>query len=200
MEPFKHLQTSAVPLPLEHIDTDQIVPARFLKATSRKGFSDHLFYDWRHGREGSLNSQFVLNNPIYNGKMLVAGKNFGAGSSREHAAWALYDYGFRVVVSSYFADIFKGNALNTGLLPVEVTPAFLRDMFRCIEDNPKTLFTVQLEEQILTNHANGSEYLFEIDPYKKMCLLEGLDDIDFLLKQKDAIINFEKNSKIHHYL
>ena len=183
MEKFSKLNTTAVPLPMEDIDTDQIIPARFLKATTREGFGDNLFRDWRFNQDDST-KDFVLNNPTYGGKILVTGKNFGCGSSREHAAWAIYDYGFRVVVSSFFADIFKGNALNNGLLPITVSPEFLNDLFLSIEQNPKTDVTVDLEAQRITISDSGKFEAFAIDPYKKMCLLNGYDDIDYLISQK----------------
>ena len=180
-----------MPLPIENVDTDQIIPARFLKAVERKGFGDNLFRDWRYNADGSPKAAFELNNPKYSGKILVGGKNFGSGSSREHAAWAIYDYGFRVVVSSFFADIFKGNALNNGLLPVVVEPAFLEKIFNTIEANPTATFTVNLQEQTFTNDSTGELAKFEINPYKKHCLQNGLDDIDFLVEMKDEIAAFE---------
>lgn len=195
MEKFSTLNTTAVPLPMEDIDTDQIIPARFLKATTRDGFGDNLFRDWRFNQDDST-KDFVLNNPTYGGKILVAGKNFGCGSSREHAAWAIYDYGFRVVVSSFFADIFKGNALNNGLLPITVSPEFLNELFLSIEQNPKTDVTVDLEAQRITISDSGKFEAFEIDPYKKMCLLNGYDDIDYLISQKDKIEAFEQKQII----
>lgn len=181
-----------VPLPLENVDTDQIIPARFLKATSKEGFGDNLFCDWRYDKAGNPVSSFVLNNPIYAGQILVAGKNFGSGSSREHAAWAIAGYGFRVVVSSFFADIFKGNCLNNGILPVVVSPDFLATLFDAVQKDPKTKLTVDLEKQQITNEATGQSESFAINPYKKSCLLEGLDDIDYLLSRKDKIEAFEK--------
>ncbi|MFK7771580.1 MAG: 3-isopropylmalate dehydratase small subunit [Saprospiraceae bacterium] len=195
MEKFTKLNTTAVPLPMEDIDTDQIIPARFLKATTREGFGDNLFRDWRYEQDNSP-KDFILNNKTYDGKILVAGKNFGCGSSREHAAWALYDYGFRVVVSSFFADIFKGNALNNGLLPITVSPDFLNDLFLSIEQNPKSDVTVDLEVQRITILDSGKFAEFEIDPYKKMCLINGYDDIDYLISKKDKIEAFEKNQVI----
>lgn len=188
---FSTITSPAVPLPIENVDTDQIIPARFLKAVERKGFGDNLFRDWRYNADGSPKTDFVLNNPKYSGKILVGGKNFGSGSSREHAAWAIYDYGFRVVVSSFFADIFKGNALNNGLLPVVVEPAFLEKIFSTIEVNPAASFTVNLQEQTFTNDTTGESVRFEINPYKKHCLQNGLDDIDFLVEMKDEIAAFE---------
>lgn len=192
MDKFTTINSSAVPLPIEDVDTDQIIPARFLKATTRDGFGDNLFRDWRFHQDDSPKSDFVLNNPIYNGKVLVAGKNFGCGSSREHAAWAIHDYGFKVVVSSFFADIFKGNALNNGILPVVVSDEFLNDIFQAIEANPNTAFNVDLEKQTFTILKTGKSVSFEIDPYKKMCLINGYDDIDYLISIKDQISAFEQ--------
>ena len=194
-EKFNILTDSCIPLPLENIDTDQIVPARFLKATTREGFGDYLFRDWRFDKEGNKIENFVMNNPTYSGKILVAGKNFGCGSSREHAAWAIADYGFRVVVSSFFADIHKNNELNNFVLPVVVTEEFLKELFASIEENPATQVTVNLPEQTITNNATGKSEKFEINGYKKHCLMNGLDDIDFLLDNKDKIEAWE-NSKI----
>jgi 3-isopropylmalate/(R)-2-methylmalate dehydratase small subunit len=191
MRKFEKLLSSGVPLPAEDIDTDQIIPARFLKATTKEGFGDNLFRDWRYDPDGRPNQDFVLNNPLYKGEILIAGRNFGCGSSREHAAWALADYGFRVVVSSFFADIFKGNALNNGLLPIEVTPAFLDEAFSAIEKSAATKFAVDLENNTLTILDTGNVQPFQIDPYKKMCLLNGYDDIDYLLSIKDKIEMFE---------
>ena len=187
---FTTLNSTAMPLPVENIDTDQIIPARFLKATSREGFGDNLFRDWRYNEDGSLNTDFVLNKPAYGGQILLAGKNFGSGSSREHAAWAIIDHGFRVVVSSFFADIFKNNALNNGLLPVQVSEAFLQKLMQAVQADAQTSITVSLEEQTI-RFAGGQES-FEINAYKKHCLLNGLDDIDYLLKQKDRIEAFEQ--------
>ncbi|MFT4664463.1 MAG: 3-isopropylmalate/(R)-2-methylmalate dehydratase small subunit [Polaribacter sp.] len=192
MKAFKNITTSAVPLPMENIDTDQIIPARFLKATTREGFGENLFRDWRYQSDGSPNENFILNNPTYSGEILVAGKNFGCGSSREHAAWAIADAGFRVVVSSFFADIFKGNALNNGLLPIVVSSAFLDQTFSSIEQNPKTVFTVNLEKQFIRNESTGEQFDFEIDAYKKMCLIDGLDDTDYVISQKEKIKAFEQ--------
>ena len=189
---FSVINTPAVPLPIENVDTDQIIPARFLKAVERKGFGDNLFRDWRYEKDGSPKAGFPLNDPKYSGKILVGGKNFGSGSSREHAAWAIYDYGFRVVVSSFFADIFKGNALNNGLLPVVVSPEFLQKIFDAIEKNADTSFEVNLEKQTFTITATGDSAEFEINPYKKHCLQNGLDDIDYLVEMKDQIAEFEK--------
>lgn len=188
---FSVINTPAVPLPIENVDTDQIIPARFLKAVERKGFGDNLFRDWRYNKDGSPKADFPLNNPKYSGKILVGGKNFGSGSSREHAAWAIYDYGFRVVVSSFFADIFKGNALNNGLLPVVVSPEFLQKIFDTIDSNPNATFEVNLEKQTFTISSTGESTEFEINPYKKHCLQNGLDDIDFLVEMKDNIEAFE---------
>lgn len=190
-EKFSILTDSCIPLPLENIDTDQIVPARFLKATTREGFGDYLFRDWRFDKEGSKIDSFVMNNPTYSGKILVAGKNFGCGSSREHAAWAIADYGFRVVVSSFFADIHKNNELNNFVLPVVVSEEFLKELFASIEENPATQVTVDLPEQTITNNATGKSEKFEINGYKKHCLMNGLDDIDFLLANKDKIEAWE---------
>jgi len=183
---FNILTSSAVPLPIENVDTDQIIPARFLKATERKGFGDNLFRDWRYNSDDTPKEQFVLNNPIYSGKILVGGKNFGSGSSREHAAWAVYDYGFRCVVSSFFADIFRGNCLNIGVLPVQVSPEFLDKIFTAIEADPKTELEINLPEQKITILATGENESFDINDYKKGNMLNGFDDIDYLLNiQKD---------------
>lgn len=191
MEKFKILKTPAVPLPDEDVDTDQIIPARFLKATTREGFGENLFRDWRYDSEGKPNEDFVLNDDKYSGKILVAGRNFGCGSSREHAAWALYDYGFRAVVSSFFADIFKGNALNNGLLPVQVSDAFLKKMLADIKKKPSAPIKIDLKDQRISLEDDSSE-AFEINSFKKMCLLKGYDDIDFLLSQKEKIKAFEQ--------
>lgn len=192
-EKFNLLISTAVPLPVENIDTDQIIPARFLKATTREGFGENLFRDWRYDASGKPVPDFVLNNPKYNGKILVAGKNFGCGSSREHAAWALYDYGFRVVISSFFADIFRNNALNNALLPVQVSDDFLQKTFRLIETNPSAPITVDLENQKVIL-PDGNYFEFDINPYKKICLLNGYDDIDYLLSLREEIAAFEKIS------
>lgn len=192
MEKFQTLHSPAVPLPIEEVDTDQIIPARFLKATTREGFGDNLFRDWRYQNDDTPKPDFVLNNPAYTGKILVGGRNFGCGSSREHAAWALYDYGFRAVVSSFFADIFRGNALNNGLLPVQVSEDFLHQIFSAIEQDPQATFTINLEQQQFTIDATGQSTNFEIDAYKKHCLLNGQDDIDFLLSIKDKIEHYEQ--------
>ncbi|MBI1782012.1 MAG: 3-isopropylmalate dehydratase small subunit [Sphingobacteriales bacterium] len=184
---FNILKSSAVPMPIENVDTDQIIPARFLKATERKGFGDNLFRDWRYNADDTPKKDFVLNNPIYSGKILVGGKNFGSGSSREHAAWAIYDYGLRCVVSSFFADIFKGNSLNIGILPVTVSPEFLDKIFKAIEADPNTELEVNLPAQSITILATGEKESFDINGYKKNNLLNGYDDIDFLQSVKDDI-------------
>lgn len=193
MEKFKTITSTYVPLPIENVDTDQIIPARFLKATTREGFGDNLFADWRYDKDGNPKSDFVLNNPTYSGEVLVAGKNFGSGSSREHAAWAIGGYGFKVVVSSFFADIFRNNALNNGILPVVVSEKFLSELFKSVNNNPQATVTVNLEEQTISNDETGMVELFEINPYKKECLLKGLDDIDFLLSNRDKIEEYERN-------
>jgi 3-isopropylmalate/(R)-2-methylmalate dehydratase small subunit len=193
MEKFQILKSAAVPLPIENIDTDQIIPARFLKATSREGFGENLFRDWRYDNQGKPKADFILNNSFYKGSILIAGKNFGCGSSREHAAWAIYDAGFKVVISSYFADIFRGNALNNGLLPLQVSDEVLHRLFVQIEKDPKTEFIVDLPAQLLTVPAWGESISFEIDAYKKECLINGYDDIDFLVSQKEAIETYESN-------
>ena len=192
IEKFQKLVSTVVPLPIENVDTDQIIPARFLKAVERKGFGDNLFRDWRYQKDGTPNPDFVLNNPRYSGQILVAGKNFGSGSSREHAAWAVYDAGFRVVVSSFFADIFKSNVLNNGLLPVQVPEVFLDEIFQIVEIDPTAKFEVDLESQTITILKAGISVNFDINPYKKECLLNGYDDIDFLLSLKEEIIAFEQ--------
>ena len=191
MEKFVTLTSTVVPLPIENVDTDQIIPARFLKATTREGFGDNLFRDWRYDKENNPVPSFVLNQDTYSGQILVAGKNFGSGSSREHAAWAISGYGFRVVVSSFFADIFKGNSLNNGLLPVVVSPEFLAEIFETVTSDPKTTLTVDLQNQKITNNATGKSENFEINAYKKDCLLNGLDDIDYLLSNKTKIEAYE---------
>lgn len=193
MEKFKTLTTTVVPLSIEDIDTDQIIPARFLKATTRDGFGDNLFRDWRYNEDESPKADFILNNPEYKGQVLVAGRNFGCGSSREHAAWAIVDYGFKVVISSFFADIFKGNALNNGLLPVQVSEKFLQTIFNKVKADKNTELTVDLENQTVT--IGGESEKFEINQYKKTCLINGYDDIDFLLSIKEKIHNYEKTSK-----
>ena len=193
MEKFTTIQTTAVPLKMEDVDTDQIIPARFLKATTREGFGDNLFRDWRYNSDNSFKEDFVLNNKNYSGKILVVGKNFGCGSSREHAAWAIHDYGFKVVVSSFFADIFKNNALNNGLLPVVVSPAFSQKLFSEIEKNPATEIKVDLENQTIEITSTQEKENFDINPYKKTCMINGYDDIDFLLSLKDKVEAFENN-------
>ncbi len=192
---FDIITSTCVPLPLENVDTDQIIPARFLKATDKKGFGENLFRDWRYNKDGSLKEDFVLNNPNYGGCILVAGKNFGSGSSREHAAWAIAGYGFRVVISSFFADIHKNNELNNFVLPVVVSETFLAELFESIEKDPKTEVEVDLPNQKVTNKATGSSETFDINGYKKHCLMNGLDDIDYLLQNKDKIEAWEQQNK-----
>lgn len=192
-EKFEKLTSTCIPLPIENVDTDQIIPARFLKATTREGFGDNLFRDWRYDKNGKKIESFVLNNPKYSGTVLVAGKNFGSGSSREHAAWAVAGYGFRAVVSSFFADIFKNNALNNCVLPVVVSEEFLGELFKSIDENPANTVTIDLPEQTITNNATGRKESFDINPYKKNCLLNGYDDIDYLLSRKSDIEAWEKN-------
>jgi len=187
---FTILRSTAVPLPIENVDTDQIIPARFLKATERKGFGDNLFRDWRYNADNTPKQDFILNNPIYSGKILVGGRNFGSGSSREHAAWAIYDYGFRCVVSSFFADIFKNNSLNIGILPVQVSEVFLDKIFTAIEANPKTELEVNLPEQTITILATGEKESFDINGYKKHNMMNGFDDIDYLQAMKEDIKKF----------
>jgi 3-isopropylmalate/(R)-2-methylmalate dehydratase small subunit len=194
-EKLNILESTCVPLPFENVDTDQIIPARFLSATSREGFGENLFRDWRFDKTGKKNMQFVLNNQVYSGKILVTGKNFGSGSSREHAVWAIYDYGFRAVVSSFFADIFKNNALNNGLLPVIVPEKFIHNLINLVRRKPESLVRIDLEEQMVTVLTTGDSIRFEINPYKKECLLKGLDDIDYLLGIKDLITSFETKRK-----
>lgn len=189
------ITSSCVPLPLENVDTDQIIPARFLKSTDKKGFGDKLFMDWRYDKDGNPKKDFVLNDPRYRGPILVAGKNFGSGSSREHAAWAIADYGFRVVISSFFADIHKNNELNNFVLPVVVSEDFLTELFDSIFKDPKTLVEVNLPEQTVTNKATGHSEHFEINGYKKHCLINGLDDIDYLLENKDKIEAWEERNR-----
>ncbi len=193
MEAFTTLISTAAPLPLENVDTDQVIPARFLKATTRAGFGDNLFRDWRYRADGTLKEDFVLNK-VKDAAILLAGKNFGCGSSREHAAWALYDYGFRVVVSSFFADIFKNNALNNGLLPVQVSDGFLQKLFAAVAADPQQKIKVDLENQQIAIVGRDEAEGFAINAYKKHCLLNGLDDIDFLISKKDAIEEFEKRA------
>ena len=195
MEKFVTLTSTVVPLPIENVDTDQIIPACFLKATTREGFGDNLFRDWRYDKENNPVPSFVLNQNTYSGEILVAGKNFGSGSSREHAAWAIAGYGFRVVVSSFFADIFKGNSLNNGLLPVVVSPEFLAEIFASVTTDPKATLTVDLQNQKITNNATGKSENFDINAYKKDCLLNGLDDIDYLLSNKAKIEAYESARK-----
>ena len=192
IDKFVTLESSAIPLPIENVDTDQIIPARFLKATTREGFGENLFRDWRYDKNNNKISSFVLNNGTFTGKILVGGRNFGSGSSREHAAWAIHDYGFKVVVSSFFADIFKGNALNNGLLPVQVSEGFLTKIFAAIEKDTKTKLKVDLESQTITIVATGESEKFDINPYKKTCMMNGYDDIDYLLNIKGEIEAFEK--------
>lgn len=195
---FKTFTSSCIPLPVENIDTDQIIPARFLKATSKDGFGNNLFRDWRFDNDGNPIETFVLNDPTYSGQILVAGKNFGSGSSREHAAWAVAGYGFKVVISSFFADIFKNNALNNCLLPVVVSSEFLANLFDSIAKDANTLVTVNLDEQTVTNEATHETIKFDINPYKKDCLLNGFDDIDYLLSKKEDIVKWE--TKYNEYL
>jgi len=193
MEKFTKLYSTAVPLPVENIDTDQIIPARFLKVIDKAGFGNNLFRDWRFDEENKPNPTFVLNNPKYKGNILVAGDNFGCGSSREHAAWALTDYGFKVIVSSYFADIFKGNALNNGLLPIQVSSNFLKEILAIVEKKSESLLIVDLEAQTIEVENSHLKEAFEIDTYKKICMINGYDDIDFLVSNKDKIEAFEAN-------
>ena len=192
---FDIITSTCVPIPLENVDTDQIIPARFLKATDKEGFGDNLFRDWRYDKEGNPKPDFVLNDPRYGGVILVAGKNFGSGSSREHAAWAIAGYGFRVVISSFFADIHKNNELNNFVLPVVVSEDFLRELFDSIFANPATEVVVNLPEQTVTNTATGKSEHFDINGYKKHCLMNGLDDIDYLIGNKDRIEEWEAQNK-----
>jgi 3-isopropylmalate/(R)-2-methylmalate dehydratase small subunit len=194
MDKFKTLTSTIVPLPMQNVDTDQIIPARFLKATTREGFGDNLFRDWRYDEQGNPKEDFILNDPNVRGEILVGGKNFGSGSSREHAAWAIYDYGFKAVVSSFFADIFKNNALNNGLLPVQVSESFLQKVFRHYAEQPDMQLRIDLSAQTITLVDTGDSESFEINPYKKYCLEQGYDDIDYLLSQQDKIENFEKKT------
>lgn len=194
---FTTIESPAVPLPIENVDTDQIIPARFLKATTRDGFGENLFRDWRFDKNNNRKPDFVLNDSTYSGNILVAGKNFGSGSSREHAAWAIHDYGFKVVVSSFFADIFKNNALNNGLLPVQVSESFLKKIFDEIRKDPGNIFRVDLVNQEITIISSGEKEKFEINAYKKECLLNGYDDIDYLLSIKDKIAEFESRMKVN---
>ena len=194
MKGFKTLISTCVPLNIDNIDTDQIIPARFLKATSREGFGENLFRDWRYHAKGDMTTKFILNDPKYKGEILVAGKNFGCGSSREHAAWALYDYGFRVVISSFFADIFNNNALNNELLPVQVSNDFLQKIFIETDNNPELVLKIDLPNQTVNIPGLSIEEKFEISPYKKLCLLNGYKDLDYLLSLKEKIVEFEKSN------
>lgn len=193
MEKFRTLTSKAIPLNIENVDTDQIIPARFLKATDKKGFGDNVFRDWRFHKDGSINESFILNNKVYSGSILIAGDNFGCGSSREHAAWAIGGYGFKVVVSSFFADIFKGNALNNGLLPVQVSKEFLEHLLQDVTSHPETLVKVNLEQQTIAIEGSDLSEMFAIDPYKKTCMINGYDDIDYLINNKKLIEAFEAN-------
>ena len=195
MEKFTKIISKAIPLAIENIDTDQIIPARFLKATDKKGFGDNVFRDWRFDKNGNTNTAFSLNNSSYSGSILIAGDNFGCGSSREHAAWALVGYGFKVIVSSFFADIFKGNALNNGLLPLQVTPSFLAILMKTVQENPETKIEVDLENQTISLSDTNVHENFDIDPYKKTCMINGYDDIDYLLSKKEMIEAFETQRK-----
>ena len=195
MEKFTKIISNAIPLAIENIDTDQIIPARFLKATDKKGFGDNVFRDWRFDKNGNTNTAFSLNNSSYSGSILIAGDNFGCGSSREHAAWALVGYGFKVIVSSFFADIFKGNALNNGLLPLQVTPSFLAILMKTVQENPETKIEVDLENQTISLSDTNVYENFDIDPYKKTCMINGYDDIDYLLSKKEMIEAFETQRK-----
>ncbi len=192
---FTILKSTAVPLPIENVDTDQIIPARFLKATTREGFGDNLFRDWRYNGDDTPKADFVLNNSIYSGKILVGGKNFGSGSSREHAAWAIYDYGFRCVVSSFFADIFKNNSMNIGILPVQVSDAFLHKIFSAIEADPNAELEVSLPDQTITIQTTGESESFDINGYKKHNLVNGFDDIDYLQAMREEIVAFAQKSR-----
>lgn len=193
---FNILTSTAVPLPIENVDTDQIIPARFLKATERKGFGDNLFRDWRYNQDNTPKKDFVLNDPTYSGKILVGGKNFGSGSSREHAAWAVYDYGFRCVVSSFFADIFRNNCLNIGVLPVQVSAEFLQKIFDAVESDPRTELEVSLPDQKITIMSTGESEPFDINGYKKNNMMNGFDDIDYLLNIKEDIQTFAANTPL----
>ena len=195
IDKFTTLISTTVPLPIENVDTDQIIPARFLKATTREGFGQQLFYDWRYDAQGNPKPDFVMNLPQYEGQILVAGKNFGCGSSREHAAWAIYGAGFKVVISSFFADIFRNNALNNGLLPVQVSEVFLKKLFNHIAEDSKTQIKVNLQEQIVSIPVTGDQESFNISPYKKECLLKGYDDVDYLMSIHDKIKAYENNKK-----
>ena len=193
---FKILKSTVVPMPIENVDTDQIIPARFLKATERKGFGDNLFRDWRYDSNNLPIKDFVLNNKNYSGKILVGGKNFGSGSSREHAAWAIYDYGFRCVISSFFADIFRNNCMNIGVLPVQVKPEFLENIFEEVNKDPQAEILVNLPDQFVEIKSTGNRSKFEINEYKKENLLNGFDDIDYLINIKSEIINFSKSTPL----
>ena len=195
MEKFTKIISKAIPLAIENVDTDQIIPARFLKATDKKGFGDNVFRDWRFDKNGNTNTAFSLNNSLYSGSILIAGDNFGCGSSREHAAWALVGYGFKVIVSSFFADIFKGNALNNGLLPLQVTASFLAILMKTVQENPETKIEVDLENQTISLSDTNVYENFDIDPYKKTCMINGYDDIDYLLSKKEMIKAFETQRK-----
>jgi 3-isopropylmalate/(R)-2-methylmalate dehydratase small subunit len=199
MKKFEKLTSRVVPLPIENIDTDQIIPARFLKATTRDGFGDNLFRDWRYDSDNQPKADFVMNDPTYTGQILVAGKNFGCGSSREHAAWAIDDYGFKVVISSFFADIFKGNALNNGVLPITVPEEFLENIFDQVFADPSAEIAVDLEAQTVSIVKTGESFAFEINPYKKSCLINGYDDIDFLISHKEEIEKFEQTRSYSYY-
>jgi 3-isopropylmalate/(R)-2-methylmalate dehydratase small subunit len=193
---FDILESTCVPLPFENVDTDQIIPARFLSATSREGFGDNLFRDWKYNKSGEKNNEFILNNPSYSGNVLVAGKNFGSGSSREHAVWAIFDYGFRAVISSFFADIFMNNALNNGLLPIVISDELLKKLLETVKKDPSAKVKIDLFKQTLTIVPTGDSVRFGINPYKKECLLKGLDDIDFLLSMKNLITDYETNKSL----
>ena len=196
MKKLTTITSTAIPLAIENIDTDQIIPARFLKATDKKGFGKNLFRDWRFHKDNSINDDFILNNSIYTGNILIAGSNFGCGSSREHAAWALKDYGFKVVVSSFFADIFKGNALNNGILPVQISEKFLQTLLKTVSNTPKLLLFIDLEKQTISLENGKHSEKFDINPYKKLCLQNGYDDLDYLLSIKDKIISYEAQKTI----
>ena len=196
MKQFIKLTSRIVPLPIENVDTDQIIPARFLKDTSKVGYRKYLFYDWRFDAQGELKQDFILNNPIYQGEILLAGKNFGSGSSREHAAWAIADYGFRVVISSYFADIFKNNAMNNGVLPIVVSDSFLSELFSSVANEVAMTVTIDLPNQVIINNQTGNSEHFEINSYKKDCFLNGFDDIDYLLNKRDLIEKYEQEHKL----
>jgi 3-isopropylmalate/(R)-2-methylmalate dehydratase small subunit len=195
MEKFTTIRSTAVPLAIKNIDTDQIIPARFLKATDKADFGKNLFRDWRYNKDNTLNTQFVLNKAQYKGAILIAENNFGCGSSREHAAWALFDYGFRVIISSFFADIFKGNALNNGILPIQVSPIFLQKLLKMVENDPKTVVFIDLEAQNVILEQTGGAEKFDINPYKKLCLQNGYTDIDYLVSIKDKIEAYELKNK-----